>query len=578
MATYATLTVPVEDIIGADLDASRASVWIEANTPKSLVIVDGTTIRAGGRREQVVNGVATFPNLVTTNSADNPTTFGYRVTITAPPKGARDRKDIVDVTTSDFPLLVDANLAAIEEAWDNITAPPSWRTQFLADVAAERTAAELARTGAEAALTQAQDLIITDLGTTDSQTSTLVTAPASLTAQALAASFTPVITPEKYGAVGDGVADDTDAVAQAFAVASALRVEGLGGNTWHPGATVHLRGTYKLTTLAAPIVASCNITSDGATLIIPNAYAQAALLVGHEDSGHLLHSADMTLPNVIKIGATSLPAGGIGVQLQNLHHSRVRCARVTHHETGLWFTALGAGNVYNEFFPGWVDLCKVSWKLSIQTGGWVNQNTIIAGGISQSPNAYGGAATRRSGYRHILLDGGAGDTVHGNTFVGSSLEGDYSEYFIEFKNAAENSFVGNIRFEQGTPGVAATASAAFNVFTIPDTSALAAGTPVVFQADAAPGGVTLGQMYWVYSVTGNDFSITTTPGGGGTILDITSAGTNVKMYRPPTIHFDNSSGFTRDNIIREYNLWPGRDLHIKRTGAAAPAVKATIVG
>ena len=80
MATYATLTVPVQDIIGADFNASRASVWIEPNVP--FVLAD--SIRVGGRREQVVNGVATFANLVTTDTADNPASFGYRVTITAP--------------------------------------------------------------------------------------------------------------------------------------------------------------------------------------------------------------------------------------------------------------------------------------------------------------------------------------------------------------------------------------------------------------------------------------------------------------------------------------------------------------
>src|SRR5690349_2225314 len=134
MATYATLTVPVADIIGADFNASRASVWIEANTPDGLIVVDGTHVRAGGRREQVVGGVATFANLVTTDSADNPTSFGYRVTITAPPKGAQKREDIVTLTTSDFPLTGDANLAAIDEAWDDITAPPSWRSEFLDSV------------------------------------------------------------------------------------------------------------------------------------------------------------------------------------------------------------------------------------------------------------------------------------------------------------------------------------------------------------------------------------------------------------------------------------------------------------
>lgn len=150
MATYATLTVPVLDIIGAEFNASRASVWIEPNVP--LVIAD--SIRVGGRREQVVNGVATFTNLVTTNSADNPTSFGYRVTITAPPKGAAGRKDIVTLTTSDFPLTASANLKDISAAWDNIAIPPNWQSDFRDEMEAIRdeTATISGLTGEDAAI------------------------------------------------------------------------------------------------------------------------------------------------------------------------------------------------------------------------------------------------------------------------------------------------------------------------------------------------------------------------------------------------------------------------------------------
>lgn len=129
MATYATLTVTVRDIIGADFHESRASVWIEPNTVDGLILADG--IRVGGRREQLVGGTATFANLVTTNSADNPTSFGYRVTISAPPKGASKREDMIVLTTSDFPLTGNANLKDISAAWDNITIPPNFRSDFL---------------------------------------------------------------------------------------------------------------------------------------------------------------------------------------------------------------------------------------------------------------------------------------------------------------------------------------------------------------------------------------------------------------------------------------------------------------
>lgn len=178
MATYATLTVPVLDIIGADFNTSRASVWIEPNVP--VVLAD--SIRVGGRREQVVGGVATFANLVTTDTADNPASFGYRVTITAPPKGAAGRKDIVTLTTADFPFTATANLKDIPEAWDNIVLPVEWRSAFRDEMEALEAATAAHRAAVE-------NVVITDLGTTDGQTKTLIETGGTLTRGALDATY-----------------------------------------------------------------------------------------------------------------------------------------------------------------------------------------------------------------------------------------------------------------------------------------------------------------------------------------------------------------------------------------------------
>ncbi|MET0996752.1 MAG: hypothetical protein ABWY20_23010, partial [Mycobacterium sp.] len=120
-------------------------------TPDGVILADH--IRVGGRNEQVVNGIVTFPNLVTTNSADNPTSFGYIVTITVSPKGAQQR---IVLTTSAFPLTASANLKDIDEAWDEWTAPPSWRSAFTDQMDAKLLAASASAESAAAAAALAE--------------------------------------------------------------------------------------------------------------------------------------------------------------------------------------------------------------------------------------------------------------------------------------------------------------------------------------------------------------------------------------------------------------------------------------
>lgn len=204
MATYATLTIPVADIIGANFNESRASVWIEPNTP--VVLAD--SIRVGGRREQVINGVATFANLVTTNSADNPTSFGYRVTITAPPKGAAKREDIVTLTTSDFPFTATGSLKDISAAWDNIAIPPNWQSDFRTEMTALRDdAAAIVGLPTEAA---AQAYNINNDATVQSALSARIAGSPDVTKRVEVREAP--LSPYRYGFVGDGTTDDTAAL------------------------------------------------------------------------------------------------------------------------------------------------------------------------------------------------------------------------------------------------------------------------------------------------------------------------------------------------------------------------------
>lgn len=246
MATYVTLTVNAEDIIGADFDPSRCSVWLETNTPDGLIVVDGTTVRLGGRRETPdATGVVTFANLVATNSASNPTSFGYRVRIIYVPKGSR-KQGHDEVTTSDFELTASANLAAIPGAWDNVAIPPNWRSDFRTEMQAIKSATAAHRTAVE-------NVIITDLGTTDGQTKTLIETDGTLTKAALSATLA-----SKWRAATAYVAGD---VRQAP-----------DGSTIRRNTNGTSADTFTTTELAAPVLSAPTTATTGGTIAAGTTY------------------------------------------------------------------------------------------------------------------------------------------------------------------------------------------------------------------------------------------------------------------------------------------------------------------
>lgn len=414
------------------------------------------------------------------------------------------------------------------------------------------------------------------------QGETIETALLGILTPALSAAYAPkllagrsvarVYTPEQYGAVGDGTADDTAPFLAAFANAHATRVAGTGGNIWQPRATVALRGSYYLPTLAAPVLVSCNVDGASATVQAPDAYANSVFLIGHETSGHALHNAEIRMPSVTRTMGAGSPVGSTGIRVQNLTHSELSLGRVFGFETGHHYTGLGLGTAYNRIFPGWIDLAKVAYRFAPGVGGWVNQNTFVGGGITQSPHL--GVPDRASGYRHLLIDSPV-YPVHNNTFIGSSFEGALSEFYFDVKGGVENTFY-SPRFEQGAAGTAVVASGGGSPTLTAVGHGLTVGNQVVFIAVADPNPLVSGTNYYVQATpTANTFTVSATSGGAA--INLTTTGTGVTYYRPPTLRWDNSAGTTYRNVLMNWNNWPGTPESI-RTGGGAGSPNATIIG
>ena len=395
-----------------------------------------------------------------------------------------------------------------------------------------------------------------------------------------AASYVPkstlMINVKDYGAIGDGVADDTAAVRAAFTAANALARPGLTGTIFQPGVTVKLDGQYKLTTLSAPIDMLCNVDGAGAAFIVPDAYAGIAVRVGHTTSGSYFQNANVNLPDVIKSNSASIVAGSVGVKTLNIGNSQINFSRTAYFETGIWCSGLGQGTVYCQINIGWVSYCKVSLQLKPETAGWVNQNTFVGGGIQQSPSAFGGGL-RRSGWRHLVIDGAGLNTVNGNTFVGVSFEGDVSEYVFSIANAYNNVWLG-CRHEQGTAATSVAVTGGGSATLTATAHGLAVGDMVTFVATVAPTGMFTSSPYYVVSVPTAD-TFTVSAKKGGTAATFSTTGTTVTYYRPQKVYLD-TSATNFGNVIRNPALpsTPGFLEIINSTGSGTGNVVETAVG
>jgi hypothetical protein len=242
------------------------------------------------------------------------------------------------------------------------------------------------------------------------------------------------------------------------------------------------------------------------------------------------------MPDVVKNAPGSLTAGSVGVKVQNLYSSRLKFGRVAYFETGIWLTGLGNGTVYNEIHLGWVSYAKVSVKLAPGSGGWVSQNTFVGGGVQQSPGFVGGIY-RLSGWKHLQLDGNGVNWVHGNTFVGWSIEGDVSEIAVDIRQAYQTTFIG-CRSEPGRPGRAVSTAASSSTVRL-TAHALAVDDMVVFTG-TLPAELKANVPYFVVSVpTANTFTVSS--GKGGTAITFATTTSAGLIYRPHRVIVDAST-------------------------------------
>lgn len=186
LATY-TLTGDLSKLLGDQYDYESTKAWIESSVGDDGVIYD----RANNQLllgDQAItlnrNGTFTVPGLVGFSNlgADvSPTGIQYRVWIVFPTA----RRRVLATWDSGW-FGIDASTDLTDVAPDQYL-PPDYQGEFMSRARALRDELAALRDETEALRDQAGALVVTDLGTSDGQVSTLIGTPGSATRAAVGA-------------------------------------------------------------------------------------------------------------------------------------------------------------------------------------------------------------------------------------------------------------------------------------------------------------------------------------------------------------------------------------------------------
>lgn len=209
-----------------------------------------------------------------------------------------------------------------------------------------------------------------------------------------------------FGAVGDGVADDTTAVQAAVTAA---------GTT---GTVRFTAGTYKISSTLA-LVSNVQSSPDA---ILSYTGADTAVRIGSNVSGATVNRKKIVLPQIVQstkpvTGWTS--SGTVGLEVQNANRCHIEITRISGFEVGFLLYGKGQGTAYCNFFMGHLDNNKINQKFDADSGGWTNQNVFYGGSWSHNSNE----GLNVSGTKHIhIVNITPNSDANNNTWINASLE------------------------------------------------------------------------------------------------------------------------------------------------------------
>lgn len=214
---------------------------------------------------------------------------------------------------------------------------------------------------------------------------------------------------KRFGAVGDGVTDDTQAIKDAI-----THAESLGSHT--PVYMPH--GVYKTTDT---IALSNPLYGHDATINYNG--TDTALVVGDESAPKIVTTRKkFSLPRVVNRlrGSDGWDGTSVGVKCVNLNTCEIYVPFVQDFETGLLMYGYSQGCSYNTINLGALWENHVNILMDSDDTGWCNQSLFLNGRLQQSLTK--GAVENDPDSCQIKL-GKDGSRTSNNTFINTSIEG-----------------------------------------------------------------------------------------------------------------------------------------------------------
>ena len=235
------------------------------------------------------------------------------------------------------------------------------------------------------------------------------------------------ITPMQFGAIGDGVSDDTQALKDALSFCEE--------NNY---LLDFLEKDYRIT---STINISCNVRGSRSRIISDNVVG-TSVIVGIQDTGKFLSELNSYIPAVIN--KVKDWTNNIGVEVYNLDHSNINFSKVYGFGKGVVLTGVGQGNAYNTYTFNWLDDNKINLVFDPKENAWTNENNIF---ILRSSHR-GGNGTNIPGVKHVLFTHTGTYQPNNNTLYKPSIEGNVAEIAIDFEGAGHNAVI-TPRFDGG---------------------------------------------------------------------------------------------------------------------------------